>query len=362
MDFVFRLPLSLASAFLIFFSLSSLPARSASSLAAWALEPNGVLHLRTSVGTSLKAFFKPSSDGKGSRVWIDFQGELIRPRRIAGNGLIREIRLGKPYPGVTRLVIELKPSIYLNPSKMKLVGISSDRWKLHLVGLPLKGFRRIAEGDLTSRKSKSRQQGIPVMPLPASLSASTLPYIPQGRFRIVIDPGHGGPDPGAIGRGGVRETDLVLDVSLKVAQLLKAKGIKIILTRISEIDLDLPPRVAIANRSKADAFVSIHANASRNPRKDVNGIETFYFSGSEAFRLSKNIQKQVLRVSPGSPDRGVRKGRFFVIRRTSMPAALVEIGFVTGRFDSSKLSSPSHRNKIAWAISKGIIDYLKGES
>ena len=112
----------------------------------------------------------------------------------------------------------------------------------------------------------------------------------------------------------------------------------------------------------ADVFVSVHANASRNRSKDVNGIETFYFSGYRGKKLSESIQKEVLNVSPGSPDRGVRKGRFFVIRKTNMPAALVEIGFLTGKLDSPRLASPSFRRKVARAIAKGILLYLKGSS
>ena len=77
---------------------------------------------------------------------------------------------------------------------------------------------------------------------------------------MVIDPGHGGPDPGAIGINNLRETDVVLDVSLQVAQILQRKGVRVLLTRSSELDVDLPPRVALAN-NRADLFVSIHANA-----------------------------------------------------------------------------------------------------
>ena len=192
------------------------------------------------------------------------------------------------------------------------------------------------------------------------MNISSLPKVSPGRFRVVIDPGHGGPDPGAVGVGRLRETDVVLDISLQVARLLKKKGVKVNLTRNSEVDLDLPPRVAIANRLGASAFVSIHANASRNRRRDVNGIETFYFSGSEGARLANKIQQQVLSVSPGTPDRGVRRGRFFVIRRTNMPAVLVETGFVTGYLDAPRLGTETHRRKLAFAIATGILKYLQG--
>ena len=122
--------------------------------------------------------------------------------------------------------------------------------------------------------------------------------------------------------------------------------------------MDLPPRVSFANRSGADIFVSIHANASRGKRRDINGLETFYYRGWRGRLLAKGIQKQILRVSPGSPDRGVKQGRYFVIKNTRMPAVLVEIGFLTGRLDARRLEKTSHRKRIAYAIAKGILEYL----
>jgi N-acetylmuramoyl-L-alanine amidase len=95
-------------------------------------------------------------------------------------------------------------------------------------------------------------------------------------------------------------------------------------------------------------------------RPDVNGIETFYYSDRRSARLAAHLQQQMLNVSPGSPNRGVKRGRFFVIRRTTMPAALIEMGFVTGNIDSPRLASSVHRRRLALAIANGILDYLKG--
>ena len=185
-----------------------------------------------------------------------------------------------------------------------------------------------------------------------------LPNVKQNKFFVVIDPGHGGPDPGAIGIRGIRETDVVLEVSKIVKKLLSDKGVKVVLTRNNEVDLDLPPRVSFANNRDADIFVSIHANASRGKRRDINGLETFYYRGWRGRLLAKRIQKQILRVSPGSPDRGVKQGRFYVIKNTRMPAVLVEIGFLTGRLDARRLEKTAHRKRIAYAIAKGILEYL----
>jgi N-acetylmuramoyl-L-alanine amidase len=196
---------------------------------------------------------------------------------------------------------------------------------------------------------------LPSGPVP---SAASLPDVPRGRYKVVIDPGHGGPDPGAVGIGGLRETDVVLDVSLQVAQLLQAKGVQVLLTRTSEVDVDLPPRVALANNSRSDAFLSIHANALSMARPDVNGIETFYFESARSRNLAQAVQEQMLAISPGSPDRGARPGRFFVIRRTVMPAALAEMGFVTGQLDSGRLADPAFRRRMAVAIATGILNYF----
>lgn len=353
-----RLALLMVGALQLPLMLAALPAQAASALAAWALGRDGVLQLRTSRGARLEAFFQPPERGKGARVWIDFPGELRRTRSLPGSGPVRAIRLGKPKPGSTRLVIEFAPSVDLDPQQLKLIGTSPDRWKLSFEGLPTRGLRRIGEGDLSA--SSHWNPGVRITPTRTPIDASGLPKVPKGRYRVVIDPGHGGPDPGAIGIRGLRETDVVLDISLQVAQLLEARGVNVVMTRTAEVDVDLPPRVAIANRMGATAFVSIHANAISMSRPDVNGIETFYFSDPRSGRLAAHIQRQVLNVSPGSPNRGVRRGRFFVIRRTTMPSILVETGFLTGRIDAPRLATAAHRRKLALAIATGILNYLQG--
>ena len=145
-----------------------------------------------------------------------------------------------------------------------------------------------------------------------------------------------------------------------MARLLEAKGVQVTMTRTAEVDVDLPPRVSIANRVGANAFVSIHANAISMSRPNVNGIETFFYSDRRSARLAAHLQQQMLNVSPGSPNRGVKRGRFFVIRRTTMQAALVEMGFVTGNIDSPRLATSAHRQRLALALATGILDFLKG--
>ena len=333
----------------------SLPLKSASALAAWVLTSDGSLKFRTSSGAKINAFYQSSTNNKGERVWVDFPGELSRPRILKGNGSVKEIRLGKPTRGKTRLVIEFSSSVELEPSKLKLIGISPDNWELKFIGLESKSFNSIGEGNILRNSQKRTFEKINIH----DLDISSLPNVPHGKYKVVIDPGHGGTDPGAVGINGLRETDIVLEVSKNVSELLTKKGVKTILTRNYERTLDLQPRVIKANNSSADAFVSIHANATRGKRRDVNGLETYYYSGNQGYSLAKNIHKQILIASSQSPDRGVRRSRFYVIRKTSMPAALVEIGFVTGMYDAALLRQKGYRDKISFAIANGILNYLK---
>ncbi|MBM5788573.1 MAG: N-acetylmuramoyl-L-alanine amidase [Cyanobacteria bacterium M_DeepCast_200m_mx_001] len=340
--------------------LSALPAWAASALAAWRITAEGVLELRTPPGSSLQAFFEEGRFGQGPRVWIDLPGAPQRSRTVGGNGLIRQVRVGRPNDSTTRLVVEFRPGTRLDPRALRLVGTSAERWQM-VFGTNLGPLEPIGEGDVEAAAGPSWRARPPLEfersrgPLP---SAETLPEVPRGRYRVVIDPGHGGPDPGAVGINGLRETDVVLDVSLQVAQLLQARGVEVLLTRTSEVDVDLPPRVALANNNRADLFLSIHANALSLSRPDVNGIETFYFQDGRSRRLAEAVQTQMLRVAPGSPDRGARPGRYFVIRRTVMPSALAEMGFVTGQLDSPRLADPAFRQRMAVAIATGLLNYL----
>ena len=338
---------------------SALPAWAGSALAAWRINRSGALELRTPPGTSIEAFFEEGRGLVGPRLWLDLPGAPSRSRSVRGNGAIREVRVGRPSDNTTRLVVEFRAGTKLDPAQLRLVGTSADRWQMEL-GSGVSGLDPIGEGDLDapSRASWRARPPAAVVPGGPMPSVEGLPSVPVGRYKVVIDPGHGGPDPGAVGINGLRETDVVLDVSLQVAQILQAKGVQVLLTRTSEVDVDLPPRVALANNSRADLFLSIHANALSMSRPDVNGIETFYFQDGPSRRLAEAVQQQMLRVSPGSPDRGARPGRFFVIRRTVMPAALAEMGFVTGQLDSPRLADPAFRRRMAVAIATGLLNYL----
>ncbi len=340
-------------------NISSLPLRASSALAAWSLNSNGVLELRTRKNSNLKAYYQKANQLYGDRFWVDFNGELLNPRIIKGNGSVKEIRLGKPASGITRLVIEFAPQKRINPYKLKLIGVDENRWKIKLTSFPINSFKTIKEGDVSKAPvSYPKRQELRSL-RNINLGLTDLPNIKRNKYSVVIDPGHGGTDSGAVGIDGLKETDVVLDVSKIVTKLLLEKGVDVRMTRNKEVEVDLSPRVALANKINSDIFVSIHANASRGKKRQINGIETFYYSGWRGRLLAEKIQKEILKVSPGSPDRGVRRGRYFVIKRTNMPAVLAEIGFVTGRLDARRLEKKIHRRRVAFAIAKGILEYFK---
>ena len=189
--------------------------------------------------------------------------------------------------------------------------------------------------------------------LPQSLPSRPLPH---NKPLVIIDAGHGGQDPGTIGIGGLREKDLVLPISLDVAEGLRKQGVEVRMTRDSDYFVSLQGRTDFANNVQADLFVSIHANAINLSRPDVNGLETYYYKDGR--RLAEVIHWSILN-SVNIKNRGIRRARFYVLRHSTMPAVLVEVGFVTGAEDAPRLKNPTHRSQMAEAIVRGIIQYIK---
>ncbi len=220
--------------------------------------------------------------------------------------------------------------------------------------------------------------------------------------RIVIDPGHGGKDPGAIGWGGVREKTITLQVARKVAFYLKkwAPDLEVRLTRTRDVFVPLAKRGEMANRWGADLFVSIHCNYARNRR--VRGLETYFLSDAKtkwaravanfengALRyevedeeilqdvlkgilsdLAQNaflIQSQDLALTlhetilktTRQPDRRVRQAGFYVLSKAYMPAVLIEIGFISNPREARLLASSSFQDRIARGIARGILRYIR---
>jgi N-acetylmuramoyl-L-alanine amidase len=186
--------------------------------------------------------------------------------------------------------------------------------------------------------------------------AIPLPSVQNGRYVVVIDPGHGGRDPGAIGIDGLRESPAALAIAQQVAAILDQQGVQAVLTRNSDTEVELQPRVDLAEQVNATLFVSIHLNAIDMTRPDVNGTSTYYYSSGAD--LAQTIQDAAVQAG-GLKDRGIHSARFYVLRRTSMPAVLVETGFVTGAEDAPKLADPSWQGQMAQGIASGILQYLQ---
>lgn len=198
---------------------------------------------------------------------------------------------------------------------------------------------------------------------------ATLSWVLANKL-IVIDPGHGGEDPGAPGYSGVHEKDIVLEVSKKLAETLRQSGAQVLLTRESDRDLsdqdmqnlykikvqDLTRRVELANKNNAVLFVSIHVNSF--PDRRENGAQTFSQPGSEESRkLATAIQDELNRFLE-NPGREPKQVDYFANRMTKMPSVIIEIGFISNPQEEKLLLDPVYQNKIAWSIHAGIARYL----
>lgn len=179
--------------------------------------------------------------------------------------------------------------------------------------------------------------------------------------KAVIDPGHGGSDPGAVGPSGLREADVNLAIAQHVARYLLSSGVEIILTRASDVDVSLEERVNIANQAEANVFVSVHCNASVSP--EARGAETYYHDESARGQsLAQHIQGNIAAL--GLYDRGVKsdytlyQSGLYVLRETVMPAALVEVEFISNPDGEQWLASPDNQNAAGKAIAKGVCEYL----
>ncbi|TSB47664.1 N-acetylmuramoyl-L-alanine amidase [Alkalicoccobacillus porphyridii] len=186
---------------------------------------------------------------------------------------------------------------------------------------------------------------------------SEQPSLPQTKEsldfdRIVIDAGHGGRDPGAIGNG-LYEKTIALSVAHKVKSELEQEGIEVLMTRDEDLFVTLEDRVLKSNQWGADLFVSIHANGYADT--SVSGVETFYYHGSsQGKQVASSIQQQ-LAESTGSRSRGVFAADFYVLKYSRMPAVLVETGFVSNEKDASLLKTGEYQQKAAKAIRDGIL-------
>ncbi len=273
---------------------------------------------------------------------------------FAPNSPILRVRLQRQEPNT--VVVLVQPAAGVQLGQPRQIGNQ-------LLALPIQGSRRIV--TIPPARPPFALPGLPPPnrgPFPDPNNPNPQPPkqpqrpVTRGRVVVLIDPGHGGKDPGAVGLGGLREKDIILPISKRIAQVLQQNGVQVVMTRDSDYFVTLPGRVKLAERANADVFVSIHANAVGPGRSDVSGLETYYYDSG--LGLARTVHNSILQ-SVNVKDRGVRRARFFVLRKSSMPSILVETGYLTGREDNAKLRSSAYQNQMADAIARGILQYLK---
>lgn len=236
-------------------------------------------------------------------------------------------------------------------------------------------------------------------PEPSGSGYSLARQLGLGVRTIVIDPGHGGAKPGTIGKSGLQEKTINLDVALALQKLLKEKaGIEVVLTRESDIDVPLENRTVIANQKRADLFVSIHVNGHRDRKR--GGIETFFLNISPdpevnrlaalenatstknigemksiiqkivqnskiqesralADRIQRNLVRSLAKDLPGIKSLGVKGGPFWVLIGGEMPSVLVEISHLSNPREEEKLKTRKYRELAAQGIYDGIMEYIR---
>ena len=186
-------------------------------------------------------------------------------------------------------------------------------------------------------------------------------------MRIVLDPGHGGKDPGAIDpvqpwQGDMlvtREDEIAYDIALRTRQCLERAGYTAYLSRSPNQFVSLQGRCEFANRMQVDAFISIHINAASKP--EASGIETFCYPGAiRGARLRDLVHNGVIRIVPEFRDRGVKEARHYVTHYTKAPACLIECGFCTNPEDERRLHDLGVRARIAQGIANGVVMFLGG--
>ncbi len=307
--------------------------------------------------------------GRPDRLYLDVPGIWVGRRYESGigvgDGLLDGVRLGQNTLRNTRLVIDLERyghhRLYTLPSPARIVV------------------------DVYGKRGRSRGD-----------SGGRLPTELRRVHTVVVDPGHGGRDPGATGIGGLREKDVNLSIAKKLAARLEDRGFEVVLTRDRDRTLTLEERTAAAESSGGDVFISIHANASRRSR--TRGIEIYTLdanherhsldvaareNGVPAARLDP-LQRALARIQVGElasqserlaslvhenvirgiqqrnrslPDLGLKKGPFYVLFMSSMSSVLVETGFVTNKRDAKLLRSAQFQSELAVQIADGVDRY-----
>jgi len=305
-----------------------------------------------------------------------------------GDTFVSRIRMAQPVAGMTRIVLETKANstfaVSLEPNPYRLVV------EVRKIG----GLKSTVNLFPITNEAQRNTLAI-LIPPPTKEDLQLRTRVPK--MRIVVDAGHGGWDLGTVGRRGLLEKDLVLEIAQRLGKLLESRlGSEVIYTRQDDNYIPLDERANIANTAQADLFVSVHANYSDLP--SARGVETYYtnfFSApgskdkdadahastggaknavtatlspadlheriEQSRRLAASVQRSLYGTlslqNPGLRDRGVKEAGFVVLTESAMPGILAEVSFVSSPTDEQKLRSDGYREQIAEALYKGIARY-----
>jgi len=324
------------------------------------------------------------------RIYFDLHDTSLAPEFAGktidiGDALLARVRVAQPVSGLTRVVLETKGnsnySVSLEPNPYRLV-----------VQVRKLGANPKAQVNLFPGAEAEKEKLAIVIPPPTREDLQLRAHVPK--LRIVVDAGHGGWDLGTVGRRGLLEKDLVLEIAQRLGKLLESRlGADVILTRNDDNYIPLDERAGMANQSQADLFISVHANYSDLP--SARGVETYYtnfFSAPNAKdletrdpnrgknansatlsaaelhekieqsrRLAASVQRSLYGTlsvqNPGLRDRGVKEASYVVLTETAMPGILAEVSFVSSPTDEQKLRSDGYREEIAEALYRGIARY-----
>ena len=327
------------------------------------------------------------------RIYFDLRdtqlaNDLVGKSMDVGETMVTRIRMAQPVAGMTRIVLETKTnstfSVSLEPNPYRLVV------EVRKIGATPKSTVDLFPNSVEAEKNKLAI----VIPPPTKEDIQLRTRVPK--MRIVVDAGHGGWDLGTVGRRGLLEKDLVLEIAQRLGKLLESRlGMEVIYTRQDDNYIPLDERAAIANQSQADLFISVHANYSDLP--SARGVETYYtnfFSApgtkdkdadtranaslkpvatttlspadlheriEQSRKLAASVQRSLYGTlsaqNPGLRDRGIKEAGFVVLTESAMPGILAEVSFVSSPTDEQKLRSDGYREQIAEALYRGIARY-----
>jgi len=329
------------------------------------------------------------------RIYVDIYQARLNPillgkTYVARCDYIKEVRIAQKNATTVRVVAELD----LAKVERYQVFPLFDPFRIVIDIFP----KETAAPPTTPPGQQTPAEKPAKLPEPTADGYSMARQLGLGIQRVVLDPGHGGEDPGAIGKKGQEEKDVVLAVATELRTLLAAKGLEVIMTRESDIFIPLENRPVIANQQKADLFISIHANANRNRKR--RGVQTFYLNFSPdpqvneiaalenatstkrigemqdtlkkivqnskilesrdlAYKIHGNLVKLLSQHYSAVESLGVRGGPFWVLIGGEMPSVLVEISHLSNAQEEERLKSPSYRKQVALGIYEGILEYMR---